>query len=218
MKTTFNNLRAAIVAEYDNRLNEFIQGINEKGLTDILGHAYFNQFLTKATKDKQWANADELRAYLIGRARKYYEKLKAEKLAHIEAVENADDFNGATITVEWKRSQMWGSNPTATARVKHNSFSSGSIGGCGYDKESTATADALNQSKSFLKALYTVKEQRVAEKCENVLGYGSGYGVLPQLEGGVGVECMRDICKSIGFKWTRVSGDKSFDVYTITQD
>jgi hypothetical protein len=84
---------------------------------------------------------------------------------------------------------MWGYNPTCNIVViddkdRYFNYTSGSIGGCGYDKKSTSVAEALNASPTIQKLF--------CEKGENVTSYGfrrkSDYS-LPYLEGGVGCEC-----------------------------
>ena len=91
--------------------------------------------------------------------------------------------------------------------------SAGYASGCGYDKESSAVAEALNKNNSFLKVLYTLKENALEAGASdhsktactgvdnrNIIGYGSGYSVLPYFEGGVGVNCYWDILKKAGFE------------------
>lgn len=151
---------------------------------------------------------------------------------HLKAVSEAPDFGGSLIlTVEWKKSYMWGMNP----RVSTNyGFNGSSIGGCGYDKLSTATAEALNQDLRILKIMYrlkdkelqhrkpTYKEQNGEDTKEErginqfLYGYGSGYSVLPRFEGGVGVSCHQHIIEKIGLKWVNLSSGKAFDVFEVT--
>ena len=91
------------------------------------------------------------------------------------------------------------------------------VGGCGYDKESTATSEALNQFNAILKLMYAKKNDNIDMNNHELFGYGSGYGILPSFEGGVGVSTMRNICESIGIKWNDVAHGKNYDVYSITK-
>lgn len=150
-------------------------------------------------------------------------KYRVEKIAdvnqEIDRLENAPDFNDIfTITVEWKRSRMWGSNPTAYTNY---GYQSDSIGGCGYCKHSTATARALNSNDSILK-LMCAKTERALRKGESIknrdlLGYGAGYSALPRFEGGVGVNSHRGIIEGLGLKWNDITSTKNVDVHTITK-
>jgi len=124
---------------------------------------------------------------------------------------------------------MWGSNPRAEAsyvyinegKTLYNDVYSGSIGGCGYDKESTAVANCLNKIPQLMKALYEKKNKeykptnKESDLNRNIFGYGSGYGIFPNFEGGVGTSCYPDIFKAIGFKFSKTASGKTFDVYTI---
>jgi len=145
-----------------------------------------------------------------------------KEIEHIETVFNAPDMVSASVSIECKKSAMWGSNPSGSASVSYadksrNIFESGSISGCGYDKESTAFAHAINQSNSFLKALYVLKDANVETKNHDLFGYGSGYGILPRLEGGVGVSCFYRIFEKLGFKMDNAASGKTFDAYMINK-
>jgi len=150
------------------------------------------------------------------------EKRRAEKIDRIKYIMTAKEVASIVINIEWKRSQTWGSNPSAEARVSYidgtcEYFNSGSIGGCGYDKESTAVAKCLNQVNGVLKALYIKRAKNVKKTTREVFGYGSGYGLLPRIEGGVGVSCYPEIFKAVGFKFEGITHGKNFDVYQITK-
>ena len=123
-------------------------------------------------------------------------------------------------------------NPKACAS---NGFIGSSISGCGYDKHSTATDQALNSDKRILKLMYFKKEEELKQRkptyteqngheknTERALnhflfGYGSGYGVLPHFESGVGVSCHIRICEKIGLKMESVSDTKHTNVYIISK-
>jgi len=124
---------------------------------------------------------------------------------------------------------MWGSNPNAECWYSftnnegnyHSGYvTSGSIGGCGYDKQSTAVANCLNQINEILKPLYDLKNNQLEPTEKNnheIFGYGSGYGILPTIEGGVGVSCYNAIFNKIGFEFKCTASGKNFDVYTISK-
>ena len=166
----------------------------------------------------------------------------ARKEAEIKRIEESEDFNNTPliITVEWRPSRMWRSNPKSFTNY---GFESRSIGGCGYDKRSTATAEALNSFAPLLKLLFAAKNKTILEhgsdtivnqyynednsktfKTEPMtqsdinrkfLGYGSGYGVLPHFEGGVGVESHRTIIENLGLVWESVTSSPNVDVFVI---
>ncbi len=94
---------------------------------------------------------------------------------------------------------------------------SGSIDGYGYDKQSTAVANCLNQIDEILKMLYTIKNDNIDKENRDLLGYGSGYGLTPSIEGGVGVSCYPYIFSKLGYEFKTIASGKTFDVYTITK-
>jgi hypothetical protein len=205
-------LRSFAEAEISERYNKAIKQANEspEGLQQALnweGKKYKGDIETQRARFIK---------FLEGKR----DKAIAHKLAEIDSVNAAPDFTGRLIlTVEWKKSRMWRSNP----RVSTNyGFTGSSIGGCGYDKLSTATAEALNNDKRVLKLLYLAKNEALKTETGNqndinrkVLGYGSGYSVVPHFEGGVGVSCHQHIIERLGLKWDDVTSTDSTDVYLI---
>ena len=223
MNTTniFPRIFAAIIESRKTETNDFINSLNEAAeISDIFDTAYFTQYMTPAKKKQEWGNISDLRAYIISRRQARDKAYLAEKLAHLCAVSDAPEFTGEIeISVEWKKSRTWGANPTASLRMWGGEFNrfSGHASGCGYDKESAAIAEALNQSLSIKKALYKVKEESPKIDNRDLFGYGSGYGILPYFEGGVGADCYRSIFQKIGFSWAKVGSGKTFDYYKATK-
>lgn len=152
----------------------------------------------------------------IARALKEVDKDEAEEMQKIEAVSKAREMDYINISVEWHKSRTWGSCPRVEVRTNDGYFT-GSASGCGYNKESAAVAQALNQSASVLKALYEVKEQSIEKNSHDVLGYGSGYGIRPYFEGGVGISCFRSIFERLGYKWETTASGKTFDAYRVSK-
>ena len=141
------------------------------------------------------------------------DKRIAEDILKITEVEGAKDFGGEfVVTLNWKKSRMWGTNPTAYTNY---GFESESIGGCGYDKESTATALALNSHLPLLKMLYTKKDKNINQDNHKLLGYGSGYGIIPSFEGGVGVSSHQNVLAKVGLEMRNISSTPTSDVFVI---
>lgn len=83
-------------------------------------------------------------------------RIADEALKRLELADKAGEVQEITINVEWKKNRTWGSNPRAEVWVvlsdpEYGTFSdyakSSSIGGCGYDKESTAVSEAFERLK-----------------------------------------------------------------------
>lgn len=167
--------------------------------------------------------------FATSRALKAIAKDTAATLAKLDRIAAAPDLNFISISVDWVRSRTWGYNPTAEIRTNAGTFT-GRASGCGYDKESAAIAEALNQCDSVLKVLYTLKENglRAGQTDESktascgrsngdICGYGAGYGAVPYFEGGVGASCFWSILKKCGFSTTCHHGKHS-DFYSVERE
>ena len=159
---------------------------------------------------------------------KEIDKETAEKINRLDNVAAAPVFGYASISVPWARSRTWGYNPTAEVLHIGDRRTEGHASGCGYDKESAAVASALNKNPAALRVLYELGEKALMNgKSPNsktactgynwcdCVGYGSGYGVLPYFEGGVGVNCFWHIFEKAGYEVRCAGSGKMYDCYTI---
>ena len=218
----FPQILEAISNDIKNKSNELIKDLST--FTDcksILDKWFYKNYIPKG-KNTQWNDTEVLKAYLIKRIEKDTLKRIENEKEFLEDISNAKGLESCIITIEWKRSQMWGMNPRAEAKIEnklshYRYFDSGSVGGCGYDKKSTAVANCLNQSLDVLKELYIVREKDLKTSLNDLFGYGSGYGIKPRIEGGVGVSCYPAIFDKIGFNFQQTANGKTFDVFTITK-
>lgn len=171
----------------------------------------------KLTPEQRSANIEARRAA----------RAAAKEAARIEAEKNQKPVKQIKITIEWKKSRTWGSNPHLEARIEHwdgsFSYATATASGCGYDKESTVIADVFNQ---FLK--YKLHKLPV----ENVANWGPGnpakephlpYGIHNynghwSYGGGIGTNCYYAICEAIGGKFENVASGKTFDAYLYTDN
>jgi len=203
-------LKSTLVSELRNKCKQY---------------AFYRELFTPSKfKLLESMTKKNLVSYLVERFELRMQKQLTEKLDRIKWISMVKDVDSVLISVEYTRSRTWGACPKATVTVNYTdntraNFESSRITGCGYDKESTAIAEALNQSNGVLRYLYEIKNKRanVRKSNRDVIGYGSGYGILPQFEGGVGVSCMRKICDSIGFEFKHISNGKMFDVYQMVK-
>lgn len=164
----------------------------------------------------------------VARMEREEDKYIIKQLDKLLKAKDAPVLTWAAIHVEWKRSAMWGYNPTAEMD-SNNGHTQGRASGCGYDKGSAAVAGALNANPSALRVLYEAAEKALAEGKQprtrglasscvswgDVIGYGSGYSVLPYFEGGVGVNEYAHIFERCGYKWSSNRSAKHYDYYSI---
>lgn len=208
--TNLQNIAKTKKSFQSDRLN--LLAILEKCLTyeDILSKWYLKRYLTKGNVSKNKNHIDLLKKELIFR----YDTRKSKEIQNeidlINAIYASGSINEIRINIEWAKNRTWGSNPTATAKIygdKYENFASGSIGGCGYDKESTAFCEAINQSLAFQKLLLTN-----SKKLGKIYGFSGG-----KLSHGVGVSCYYSIFEAIGYKMDQVGSGKMFASYLITK-
>lgn len=215
-----NNLKKAITRELKANAKYNKGCISEFDTISVLTNSKHRILIPPSSKSRKWKTTDELKKYLFSRIDKKLLQAINKDVKRIDTVYNSKEFKSAIITMEWKRSAMWGMNPKAEIKVTYKDntceyFESESISGCGYDKGSTAVAQCINQVNALLKKLYKAKNKSVGESNRDLLGYGSGYGILPSIEGGVGVSCYPRIMESIGLKFETITSTKTVDVYQI---
>lgn len=134
------------------------------------------------------------------------------------------------IDVSWKKSQTWGANPTAEVWADEYLGISRSVGGCGYDKESTAIAEPFNRSKKMAKIAIIAKYIDTKYKDlgwkeqqeKNIFAYS--YGVRFSIfnnngiywEGGVGASSFMNCIKTAGYKMDAEFHPKYSDCYQLS--
>lgn len=213
-KTEFKRLRALGIADIKQRLERETEKIKSKGLNASL--SWFH----KTYKGNEATQQRKLMRFLQGKEKNAISKFENS----LKAVEEAPDLLGnLVITLEWSR----GSMQAMQAKPYTNyGFEGSKTGGWGYDKASSATAKAMNNHLPLLKLLYAKKEKLLATwKGKNnknafnreILGYGSGYNILPRFEGGVGVNSHIRIIEGLGLIWQNVSNTERTDVYLISK-
>lgn len=143
-------------------------------------------------------------------------KKKSERAAEeIKAVCAASIPEFIDVTVEWKKNRTWGANPRAEVRTGESYYISRSIGGCGYDKESTATAECFNKDtgikKAALVALY--KNAHMPKNRRHINGVNFFHCHAPYFEGGSGFSCHRHVLELAGYKLVNQNGGKMFNTY-----
>lgn len=173
-----------------------------------------------ATRWDQYLKGEITRDRAVELAVKRYDKKKEKEMKKIlfwlDDVANAPDLTFINVNVEFVRSATWGYNPRVTVSTNFGTFY-GKASGCGYDKESAAVAQAFNQNLSIMKTLYTLKEKALEKGISDNragIGYGSGQGVIPYFESGVGVGCFWKILRQAGFEIQTTYG-KHENIYNI---
>lgn len=206
-----DNLKIELTKHYNKLLNDTLKRFDEEykksdKLTRVEKYTLNRKTPYKKNRVEQVKN----------RVVQIYKNGLSIELDNIDNINNASDKlpNSLTLIINFYKSSTWGWCPKGTDNYGN---ATSSITGCGYCKESTATAQLLNQNDIIIKKLYLAKNKNAKGKNNDVLGYGSGYGVLPSFEGGVGVDCHVRILESLGYKVT-TSSNSSTTVLTITEE
>ena len=156
----------------------------------------------------------------------YYERYLNKGIAtveHMEALLDSDlKINKILIAIEWKKSRTWGNNPHCEVKVFYNNNQietfTGAASGCGYDKRSGATAQALNKCELLKALLYKAENKRLKHHSEvtrrDFIGYGSGYSSIPVFESGVGFRSHETILNNLNFKTSLYDeSSATYDLY-----
>ena len=225
----FNKIEAAIKREYKEYINKslvFIKNGHEynpdAGIRCHITDTRWNQYTAGAITRKAAIE------YASKRRTAQLEKELAAKIDYLRRLESAYTVEHITIIVEWRRSSVWGYNPTATVTVtltdpegRHRFEEyTGHASGCGYDKRSAAVADALNECDAVRAMLCRYANKHYTAKKATggaAICYGCGYSSIPYFEGGVGVECFRHAFELCGYSWNENTRAKNTDYYTISK-
>lgn len=137
------------------------------------------------------------------------------------------------ISIEWKKSKMWGNCPSLEAAIE---FADGSFtrtdkkyyaSGCGYDKACAVIDELMNDYMKWrLHQIGFTKEQSQALNYSPKRGdvpYGVSRNDQPTTEGTLkhfyfnagGVSSYKQIAEFLGGTWECTASGKMFDVYTF---
>ena len=225
----FKKIEAAIKREVRDYMNNALKVIKNGNEYDK--DAGLKRYLT-ATMWNKYTAGDITRTEAIKkastRAASKYDKMINKDLTRLEAYEHAGRLETISICVEWKKSRVWGYNPTATASItwinaeggRNHATYYGHASGCGYDKRSAAVADALNQADAVRGMLCAYANKHYTKDiCTGgrAICYGCGYSSIPYFEGGVGVSCFREAFELCGFTWIENTRAEYTDFYYITK-
>ena len=209
-----NNLMNSIRLEGKKELEKVVKNIEAGNMNTI--NFYITDLRKQQLKDGK-ITLEKVQQIAIKKASKEIEKQttkKIEKVKQIDStIENMEDIN---IIVQTKKTNL-GYQYKAILETDTLRIEGKYTGGWGYDKLSTAIAEVLNQYQPLTKLMYNYIDDKMFEEGSltinnhKVLGYGSGYGILPYFESGVGVSSFYGIFDNLGLKLTQVT-DESYRI------
>lgn len=188
--------------EYFNSLILDIKNLENQDLTWQI-----KKQLPKGKKVKSFS-LEDLKAYLLKRVDKNRIKAIDAINKEYDSIENAPDFESLDISIEWKKSSIWGMNPHAELTVySKNGYAryKATASGCGYCKLSAVMADVFNQSLSLRKLI--LNNDRL------IYGLRDTYFS----SGGVGVSTLQNAFNCLGLELKQTATGKTFDVFAVNK-
>lgn len=241
----FNNLKSVLIteAEVEKENSRFFISNGYLESWNPESHKFSDEGICRystARRLEQYRTGEISREkavqYATTRREKEINKRLNERLAKLDRVASSPDLTDVSISVEWRKSSVWGYNPFATVTI-HTADGwkqyTGTASGCGYDKLTAAVGSALNQSLSVLKMLYTTKEDGLNNPPEfgrfngvtfddprtnaSLIHYGAGYGALPYFEGGVGISSFFGVFEKCGFRCISQNETRTTNYYHFSR-
>lgn len=160
------------------------------------------------------ASMADLLPNVLARAERRYTKEHEATCNRIAHACSMPEPYSIEMNVQWKRNRTWGMNPHADVTVRGEGFTDngeGKASGCGYDKESTAVAEACNQCPMLTKVVLECAYRDYLENTRTTGYYFDSCGAV--LEGGMGMGTIRAICERAGLTMTHTLSGKSYDTY-----
>ena len=211
-----NNLINSIRISGKEELEKVVKNIEAGNMSTI--NFYITDLRKQQLKDGK-ITLEKAQGIAIKKATKEIEKQTAKKMDQVKyvasTITNMEDIN---IIVQCKKTNL-GYQYKATLTTDIIRIEGKYTGGWGYDKLSSAISEVLNEYLPLKELLYNYKEKYLFENKltqvnnRDIFGYGSGYGILPYFEGGVGVSSYYKIFNTIGLEFKQVDDS----LYIITK-
>ena len=211
-----NNLINSIRISGKEELEKVVKNIEAGNMSTI--NFYITDLRKQQLKDGK-ITLEKAQGIAIKKATKEIEKQTAKKMDQVKyvasTITNMEDINRI---VQCKKTNL-GYQYKATLTTDTIRIEGKYTGGWGYDKLSSAIAEVLNKYQPLMKLMYKYIDNKMWDEGSltidnhKVLGYGSGYGILPYFESGVGISSFYKIFDNLGLKLTQVTDE----FYRITK-
>ena len=212
----FINLKNSLVNKNNEEVKRQLENIENENMNTL-------NFYTTNLRQEQFKEGkismDKFKACAKTKMLKETKKQLDKELKELEKIENNHKiFDNLYIQVQSKKTNL-GYQFKATLSDTIEKIEGSYTGGWGYDKLSSAISEVLNEYLPLKELLYNYKEKYLFENKllqannHEILGYGSGYGILPYFEGGVGVSSYYKIFDSIGLEFKQIDDT----LYIITK-
>ena len=212
----FINLKNSLVSKNNEEVKRQLENIESENMNTL-------NFYTTNLRQEQFKEGkismDKFKACAKTKMLKETKKQLDKELKELEKIENNHKmFNTLYIQVQCKKTNL-GYQYKAILSDSIEKIEGRYTGGWGYDKLSSAISEVLNEYLPLKELLYNYKEKYLFENKllqannREIFGYGSGYGILPYFEGGVGVSSYYKIFNTIGLEFKQIDDS----LYIITR-
>lgn len=212
----FINLKNSLVSKNNEEVKRQLENIENENMNTL-------DFYTTNLRHQQYKEGkismDKFKACAKTKMLKETKKQLDKELKELEKVENNHKiFDTLYIQIQSKNTNL-GYQFKATLSDTTEKIEGSYTGGWGYDKLSSAISEVLNEYLPLKELLYNYKEKYLFENKllqannHEIFGYGSGYGILPYFEGGVGVSSYYKIFNTIGLEFKQIDDT----LYIITK-
>ena len=212
----FINLKNSLVSKNNEEVKRQLENIENENMNTL-------NFYTTNLRQEQFKEGkismDKFKACAKTKMLKETKKQLDKELKELEKIENNHKlFDTLYIQIQSKKTSL-GYQFKATLSDNIEKIEGKYTGGWGYDKLSSAISEVLNEYLPLKELLYNYKEKYLFENKliqannHEIFGYGSGYGILPYFEGGVGVSSYYKIFNTIGLEFKQVDDS----LYIITK-
>ena len=212
----FINLKNSLVSKNNEEVKRQLENIENENMNTL--NFYTTNLRQEQFKDGK-ISMDKFKACAKTKMLKETKKQLDKELKELEKIENNHKlFDTLYIQVQSKKTSL-GYQFKAILSDTTEKIEGKYTGGWGYDKLSSAISEVLNEYLPLKELLYNYKEKYLFENKliqadnRNIFGYGSGYGILPYFEGGVGTSCYYKILDTIGLELKNINDS----LYIITR-
>ena len=212
----FINLKNSLMSKNNEEVKRQLENIENENMNTL-------NFYTTNLRQEQFKEGkismDKFKACAKTKMLKETKKQLDKELKELEKIENNHKlFDTLYIQVQCKKTNL-GYQYKAILSDSIEKIEGKYTGGWGYDKLSSAISEVLNEYLPLKELLYNYKEKYLFENKltqannREIFGYGSGYGILPYFEGGVGVTSYYKIFNTIGLEFKQIDDS----LYIITK-
>lgn len=212
----FTNLKNSLMNKNNEEVKRQLENIENENMNTL-------NFYTTNLRQEQFKEGkismDKFKACAKTKMLKETKKKLDKELKELEKIENNHKlFDTLYIQIQCKKTNL-GYQYKAILTDSIEKIEGKYTGGWGYDKLSSAISEVLNEYLPLKELLYNYKEKYLFENKllqannHEILGYGSGYGILPYFEGGVGVSSYYKIFNTIGLEFKQIDDS----LYIITK-